>query len=669
VKPGYQPDSLEQVARICRVVEGMPLSLLLASTWVSDYSAEEIAAQISCSLDFLTVELADLPARQRSLRATFEYSWNLLNPREQDALIRLAVFRNPFDPQAAHQVANASIQLLHTLVGKSLLGMTSDGHYQMHDLVRQYSTEKLNLASDAHGISAYQQHCDYFLERAAGWSRIFKGPQQSILLVQADKVIDDVQSAWEWAAHQADLEWLWRASEGLMLYYSLRYRYQEGEKACQAAIEGLKNARADGERLNLEGWLLTWQASFCRGLGKLAIARQLLDNSLENLRQAEADGQDTQRGMALFWRESDFFAVSLKEKKDCLKQSVAFYQALDDAWSQAEALSWAGEYANRLGDYELALSLHQQAETLSRSTGDPRQLANSLKFLGYDHLIHGTWETGARLMEEAATWYRSIGDKGSQASADLLIGATSGWIGRYREGCKKLERALVISQQLGDRYYIVYTGLGLGIGQMHSGCYALAVRSLQDGLIAARQDGFKREEAGCLAVLGCLAMVNGEDSQALTYLSESVANYRQMGFAGELGMALGGLALAHHRLGQEQQAWATMKEALRFAVDTHSRFTLFILPAAVVVLLADAGRWEQVVEAYSAVMTDPIVANSLWFADMVGNRMELAREHLLEDIRLAAEARGRQGDIFDVLAMLEQEIGSRGTSLRTSSLN
>ena len=61
-------------------------------------------------------------------------------------------------------------------------------------------------------------------------------------------------------------------------------------------------------------------------------------------------------------------------------------------------------------------------------------------------------------------------------------------------------------------------------------------------------------------------------------------------------------------LEQEEQAWNSLKESLRIAVETHSRFTLFILPAALVVLLADAGRWEQAVEAYSAVMTDPMVS-------------------------------------------------------------
>jgi hypothetical protein len=89
------------IGRICRLVSGMPLGLLLASTWVSDYSVHEIAIQISHSLDFLSVEWADLPERQRSLRATFEYSWKLLSTHEQQLVMNLAVFCSAFTPQAA----------------------------------------------------------------------------------------------------------------------------------------------------------------------------------------------------------------------------------------------------------------------------------------------------------------------------------------------------------------------------------------------------------------------------------------------------------------------------------------------------------------------------------------------------------------------------------------
>jgi tetratricopeptide (TPR) repeat protein len=383
--------------------------------------------------------------------------------------------------------------------------------------------------------------------------------------------------------------------------------------------------------------------------------------------QAEVAGQNTQWGQALLWRERGYLTVRLPEQLDYHQRSAALFQVLGDPWWRASSLTWAGELANRLGDRVLALKMHQQTMELSRAAGEPRLLARSLMNLAYDQIIQWTWETGVKLMEEAASWYRSIGDLGSQAQAELHLAVSLIWTGRYPEGCAMLELALPKLHQLGDRFYITYGTLALAGSQMNAGRYERAGLTLQEGLAAARQDGFQREETFALGVVGCLAMVQGEPAQVLADLQHSVAGFRQMGFAGELGMALGGLALAQHGLGQEERAWASLRESLHIAVETNSRFTLFMLAAALVVLLADGGRWEQAVEAYSAVMTDPIVANSRWFADMVGNRMELAREHLLEDIRLAAEARGRQGDIFDVLAKLEQEIGSRGTSQRTSS--
>ena len=206
VKPGYHPDDLAEVSRICRLVEGMPLSVLLASSWVAEFSALEIAEQIERSLDFLSVEWADLPERQRSLRATFEYSWDLLSLPEKQVLMKLSVFRNAFSTKAAFEVADASPKVLHALVGKSLLGSTSEGENQMHDLVRQYSQEKLTYAEDGLDMATRQAHSAYFLRMATGWSSLLKGSRQIAMLAQADKQIDDVRAAWDWACQQAEIE-------------------------------------------------------------------------------------------------------------------------------------------------------------------------------------------------------------------------------------------------------------------------------------------------------------------------------------------------------------------------------------------------------------------------------------------------------------------------------
>jgi tetratricopeptide (TPR) repeat protein len=603
------------------------------------------------------------------MRATFDYSWKLLSLREQELLMNLTVFRNPFSSRDAYQVVGAGVQQLHALVGKSLLGSTADGHYQMHDLVRQYSAEKQTQAPVGMERQARLQHSDYFIEQAAGWSKVFKGSQQMSLLEEADKVIDDVRAAWEWAAQHADLEGLWRASEGLLMYYSLRYRFQDGEHACRVAIDGLKNIPVGGERLNLEGCLLAWQANFYRLLGKVELAMQSADKSLEKLMQAQAAGQNAQWGQALLWRERGYLSVGLSEQLACHQRSAELFQQLHDPWWQASSLTWGGEVANRLGDRDLAIAMHQQTMELSRAVGEPHLLARSLMNYAYDQLIYWDWQTGARLMEEAASWYRSIGDLGSQASGELHYAVSLTWCGRYNEACDSLELALDKLHRLGDRFYIAYGTLALGGSQMHFGLYEQAIKFLRKGLAAARQDGFRREETFATAVVGCTLIALGDLAQALPELQRSVAGFRQMGFAGELGMALGGLALSFQMNGDVEKAWASLKESLHIAVESNSRFTFFLLPAALITLLADTGRWEQAVETYSALMTDPIPANSRWFADRIGNRMELAREHLSEEAYNAAEARGREGDVFEVLGRLEKEIETWGVLKPTSSLN
>jgi len=661
IKPGYIPGSLNDVAHICRLVEGMPLSLLLASTWVTDFSSQEIAIQISHSLDFLSVEWADLPERQRSLRATYEYSWNLLSPCEQTVLMSLAVFRNPFSTQAADQVANASPQLLHALVGKCLLGITVDGQYQMHDLVRQYSEEKLAHAYDGQERTVRQRHSNYFLERAAGWNTLFKGPQQAGTLAQADKEIDDVQVAWEWVAQLADVASLSRTSEGLMLYYSLRCRYDEGKSACQFGLEKLKeSSQPDNTQLILKGWLLAWQSAFCDGSGEMEQAIRLQAEGQKFMEKAQAVGQDVRRLEALIYALDAGRETDLKVQLDEYLHCAELYKQIDEPWRRAGILTSAGMAAMRQGDHQLGQRLYQEALELSRAVGEPRRLGTILEFLSYEKLTFVKPEIGVQLMNEAADSFRAAGDRRTEANAELHLAVLLGWTGHFAEAHAALESILLLLQQVGDRYGWVYGMVGLGMCELVLGEYVKATRTMQVALESAQLDGFAREEAFIHVHLGCLALVNGDESQVITDIQEGVSSYRHMHFFEELGMALGGLALAQHMFGQEQQAWTTLQEVMHIAVETHGRFTIFTLPAALVVILADTGKWEQAVEAYSAVIKDPIVANSRWFADMVGNRMDLAKQRLPEEVWLAAEARGREGDLFDVLARLGQEISAWG---------
>jgi DNA-binding SARP family transcriptional activator/predicted ATPase len=661
VKPGYMPDNLDSVAEICRLLEGIPLSVVLASSWLDMLSTEEIAVEIGKSLDFLSTKWNDVPERQQSLRATFEYSWNLLNTDEQIVLMKLAVFLNPFTIQAAFEVAGASLQILHELVGKSLLVSRLDGSYQMHDIVRQYSLQKLHMSAEGLEIATRQKHGEYFIHQIASWSKVFKGAQQSTLLNEADKVAEDVIAAWEWAAKKATLKQISLASEGLLLYYFLRYRFHEGAYACKLALENIRLSPMSAGRTGLEGWILIWQASFNRQLGNMDIARDLVKNSLELLLQAQADGQDTRLGQALVWREKVWLTNSLQESLDYSTRCAGLYRDLGESWRNAEIVAFTGELYTRLGDRVLALEMAKQAVTLSQLAGEPRLLARTLNSLANVNLVSWKWEDGITIMEKAANFYRTAGDMGSLSQADVQMGIALLGVGRFSEAIVMLETGLKKLNQLGDRFYTVHTISYLGHCRMQLGQFSLAGLTIQKALDVAQRDGYQREEMQCLANLGMLELQVGDTSRAYELLQHSVDGFRQMKFTGELAMALGGLALVYHRIGQEKFALETLQKVLQIAGSTYNRYILLTLPSALVVFLIEIEKWKWAVKAYFAVLTDPIVANSRYFSIMVGDRINLARHQLTDEARRSAEVCGKEGDLFEIFGRLAKEIESWDT--------
>src|SRR5690606_12761565 len=128
VHPGFSltPANRAAIARICTLLDGMPLGIELAAAWVRALSVDEIAAEIAQGIDFLTLADRSAPARHRSLRAVFDHSWRLLPPEEQAVAARLAVFRDGFRREAAAAVAGARLPQLAALIDKSLVRMTTD---------------------------------------------------------------------------------------------------------------------------------------------------------------------------------------------------------------------------------------------------------------------------------------------------------------------------------------------------------------------------------------------------------------------------------------------------------------------------------------------------------------------------------------------------------------
>lgn len=186
------------VARICQLVQGVPLGIELAASWVRLLNPAQIADEIERNLDFLTSALQDVPERHRSLRAVFDYSWNMLNPAEQAMFRALAVFRGGFDRDAALQVVAASLPMLAGLVDKSLVRRSADGRFEIHELLWRYAEEKLG-AQPAEHARVHDAHCRYYAELLSRHQAELKGEQVGHALAALDAERENVRAAWNWA--------------------------------------------------------------------------------------------------------------------------------------------------------------------------------------------------------------------------------------------------------------------------------------------------------------------------------------------------------------------------------------------------------------------------------------------------------------------------------------
>ncbi|MCA9976360.1 MAG: hypothetical protein KC413_11440, partial [Anaerolineales bacterium] len=142
---------ISHIVRICQLVEGFPLAIELAATWIRVLTCAEIAQEITRNYEILATSWRDIPARHRSLQSVFDYSWHLLSEDERSALSQLAVFQGDFSRDAAVAVTGISLAMLGALADKSFLqaakvvqGDTAVTCYEMHELIRFYAFEKLN---------------------------------------------------------------------------------------------------------------------------------------------------------------------------------------------------------------------------------------------------------------------------------------------------------------------------------------------------------------------------------------------------------------------------------------------------------------------------------------------------------------------------------------------
>ena len=264
----------------------MPLAIELAASWVKTLRCLDIATEIQRNLNFLATTLHNVPERQRSVRAVFDYSWQRLNEKERRVFKRLSVFRGGFRREAAERVAGASLITLTALADKSLLRWEPEGRYQMHELLRQYAAEQLVLSPED-VAQAYDAHCAFYADFLNKRLEDLRGGRQREAIAEIAAELENIRAAWQWAVELADVAAIEKAREALGLFFQFQGRYLEATRALEEAVECLRREEITASNELLLAILLVSVGWFYIRLGRLAEAEELLAEAQDLYRRLD----------------------------------------------------------------------------------------------------------------------------------------------------------------------------------------------------------------------------------------------------------------------------------------------------------------------------------------------------------------------------------------------
>lgn len=418
-----QADNRLHVASVCRLVGGMPLGIELAAAWLPVLSSEEIAREIAYNLDFLAVELRDVPERHRSIRAVFDQSWRLLTEPERVAFRGLSVFRGGFTREAAEAVAGATLVDLSRLTAKSLIHRTPSGRFEVHELLRQYGALNLRGRPDEEQRTC-ARHGHYYLTFLATREAALKGHGHPTALAEIASEMENIRVAWEWATKACQATLIAQSIDALWLFTEVRGRYSEAEMQFRLAAEALERAPDDlPDRALALGKALACQGSWQMRLGEPGHLQVMANQSLTLLRPLNARREIafTLNMLAAAARVQGAYI----EEGQLLHESIALGQACGDRWIVGYSLNDLGMATFLLGDAIEARRLCRDSQAIFREIGDQRGMAFALNNLGAIAGHLGDLAEADQLLREGLALWRANDHRWGIATTLVHLGVVA----------------------------------------------------------------------------------------------------------------------------------------------------------------------------------------------------------------------------------------------------
>jgi predicted ATPase/DNA-binding SARP family transcriptional activator len=398
----------ETMRRICLRLDGLPLAIELAASRLRTLTTVELLARLEPRLPLLIGGPRDLPARQQTLSATLEWSFELLEGEEQRDLTRLAVFAGGCTLDAAEAVCGTTVERLAALVDHNLLRRSpgpEGSRYSLLETVREFALDQ----ADGTKLDRGRAHAEYFLELAERADFAMPGPEEAAELARLELEHDNFRAALAWMLEAGEADLVLRLASALWRFWFVRAHFVEGRLWLERAL-----AAADSPPPEL----------FAKALG--AAARLL--------------GQ----------------LGELDEARVYAERSLGLYRATSDLAGLRMALGCLAYVASNQGELDRAAALQKEAIEIARTIGDAHGEAVNIANLAYVHLSRHDHEQAEALFRRSRAMFEALGVREPLWYSLVALARGALRRRRYGEAAHLLAESLALCVEVGSKAGIAH---------------------------------------------------------------------------------------------------------------------------------------------------------------------------------------------------------------------
>ncbi len=473
IKHGFTitPANVRAIAEICVQLDGLPLAIELATARIRVLRPQELLARLHNRLPMLTEGPQDAPTRQRTLRATIEWSYNLLSPYERQIFQRLAIFAGGCSLHAAETLCKQidgqeyEIQILDaisSLIDQNLLTQTNleqpEVRFRMLETIREFGLERLYEGIEAQPVQML--HAQYCLTLAEEIEPLLLGPHQALWTENLEQELANIRVALYWFLSQGEhgdgMEPALRLASALLRFWDMRGRRHEGWHLLERAL-----ASSSSTPVAIRVKALDAASMLAMNLNEQDRAMALSEEALrlcEQIDDRKGNARALLRLSKIHWSLGQY-----PQAKKCGEEARSLFEQIEDLTGIADSLENLSAVALDQGKYLQAQKLAHDCLILQQRLENKWGIAYALWLEGSSILFaRENLDRARALLEESAHISREINHKGRLAYALITLGFVVFFQGELSRTCELFEESLSCAEKVKDRraQALGYYGMG-----------------------------------------------------------------------------------------------------------------------------------------------------------------------------------------------------------------